>query len=88
LTTRLLAHAGFDARHAIEFWKDRRNAPEAAACSPTSSENREAAVDTRMRRITGEYHPDNAYRVRRLEEELARWDAEKRIALRRQSSTT
>jgi hypothetical protein len=38
------------------------------------------------RKIMGDQHPDSVYRVRRLKDELARWETERQAALARRAA--
>ncbi|KAF9238523.1 hypothetical protein BU15DRAFT_47588 [Melanogaster broomeanus] len=76
VSTRLLAHAGFDARKAVTFWKDRQTTPGSAECS--SLVNGQIVL---ARQIMGASHPVNELRIEKLKSELVRWELEKRVAL-------
>ncbi|KAF8442289.1 peptidase family M48-domain-containing protein [Boletus edulis BED1] len=83
VSARLLAHAGFDARKAVEFWESRQDTPQSANCScakPSEPDTRHAA-----RPIMGASHPVNEVRIERLKSELVRWELEKRVAVQRRA---
>jgi Zn-dependent protease with chaperone function len=78
---RLLAHAGFDARHAVSFWEKRQ-------VSTMTPEKLEAKVSignnsSIVRQIMGSGHPVDEVRVESLKSELARWETERQAVLRR-----
>jgi hypothetical protein len=75
-STRLLAHAGFDARSAVQFWEDRS----ASECSTPYSDQVEAS-NTLVRRIMGSSHPVNELRVESLKSELQRWESIRRTVI-------
>jgi hypothetical protein len=72
ICSRLLAHAGFDARDAVKFWESRSGA-EAAECARhgTDQEHPDGHV---ARRIMGETHPVSELRINSLKKELERWE--------------
>lgn len=82
---RLLAHAGFDPRHAVRFWEGRQDAEQAGEC--TAQPRKE---DSRPMRWSGSSHPMNEVRLARLKEELERWEAirqKERIRSQEQSNS-
>ena len=79
---RLLAHAGYDARKTIEFWEQRRDLAQ-SECTPIRSEQETHRKLSLVMRIMGETHPLNEERVTRLKGELARWDRERKKALKK-----
>ncbi|KAL6307455.1 peptidase family M48-domain-containing protein, partial [Sparassis latifolia] len=89
VSARLLAHAGFDPRHAVRFWEDRQETPKNAECSPAMAERwymPDDPVDPVIpRHWRGATHPIHTVRVQRLKQELARWEKarEKARAARR-----
>ncbi|KAH9917033.1 peptidase family M48-domain-containing protein [Fomitopsis serialis] len=78
VSARLLAHAGFDPRHAIHFWEGRNETPKTAECTPGLAEEMQRAEETSLlylpRRWIGSSHPINLVRVQRLRDELDRWE--------------
>ncbi|KAH9935259.1 peptidase family M48-domain-containing protein [Amylocystis lapponica] len=83
VSARLLAHAGFDPRHAVHFWEGRTDTPQTAECSPALAQERFRNEDPALqRRWMGETHPLNTERVERLKAELVRWENARRDALR------
>jgi hypothetical protein len=92
LDDRLLALAGWDARNAVDFWESRVNAP-------LSQEMRQHAVQTQLPGVLpgalwvsqdggvhSSSHPVDELRVRKLREELERWEAERKVALQKRAS--
>ena len=81
---RLLAHAGFDPRHAVRFWENRAESAPDGECAHAPKED----VDERgpIRKLLphrwsgSSYHPLNIERVRKLKQELERWEAARRRA--------
>ena len=84
LLRRLLAHAGYDAREAVEFWQERSGSP--TECSHADSIDGAQQPDTLARRIMGSGHPMNEVRVDRLKAELVRWETERRAFLDKQKN--
>jgi hypothetical protein len=84
VSARLLAHAGFDARKAVEFWEGRQDVPKSARCSSASTD---ASPDTwnPARRIMGASHPVHEVRIEKLKSELVRWELEKRVTVQRRA---
>lgn len=82
---RLLAHAGFDPRSAVQFWEDRvddRQASECVASAAFDPEHRgEPSQSTFALRIMGSGHPVNQDRVQNLRKELDRWRTERERVL-------
>lgn len=79
---RLLAHAGYDARKAVTFWKHRSNS--ARECSSAErTERQELPSSSFVHKITGSKHPVNEVRVNSLKGELMRWETERRAELLR-----
>ncbi|KAF8149908.1 hypothetical protein B0H34DRAFT_667077 [Crassisporium funariophilum] len=78
VSARLLAHAGFDARDAVEFWETRSGAQGDCAMhgQPLTSHGQVKIA----RRIMGDSHPVSELRVICLKEELSRWESERRKA--------
>ncbi|CCM01381.1 uncharacterized protein FIBRA_03431 [Fibroporia radiculosa] len=75
VSARLLAHAGFDPRHAVRFWESRHETADMSECSTATHE------ESLPRRWTGSGHPVNKIRVQKLKEELDRWEVAKQKAL-------
>lgn len=85
VSARLLAHAGFDARKAVEFWERREDTPKSAKCSSAQCADAPAADWNPSRRIMGTSHPVHEVRIEKLKSELVRWELEKRVAVRRRA---
>ncbi|KAF9488981.1 hypothetical protein BDN71DRAFT_371959 [Pleurotus eryngii] len=85
VSARLLAHAGFDARHAVRFWEKRSEFGKSECGHADKDKVELSSASTRMlpRQIMGSSHPMNQVRVERLRSELDRWEAERRAALRK-----
>jgi len=87
VSVRLLAHAGFDARKAVQFWIDRQATPQTAEC--TVSRAKVLNSDPNLARgIMGSTHPMNEMRVDKLKDELFRWELERRVAVSRIQAAT
>lgn len=70
--TRILAHAGYDARKAVRFWETRGDA-EASECSPPrTGTTLDASV--LAKRMSSTTHPGDGERVARLQAELDNWE--------------
>ncbi|KZT73703.1 hypothetical protein DAEQUDRAFT_721773 [Daedalea quercina L-15889] len=84
VSARLLAHAGFDPRHAIYFWEGRGETPKTAECTPGRAEERQREEDSALlalpRRWISSSHPMNVVRVQKLRQELDRWEEARRKA--------
>lgn len=80
--SRILAHAGFDARETIRFWESRKQA-EVSECSPQRAEENIVQSHSLVRRIMGAAHPVHEARVIRLKMELHRWETERMKVLRK-----
>lgn len=86
---RLLAHAGFDPRHAVQFWEGRAATPQTAECTPGHAEEVrcEEESDTVLmvlpRRWVSSSHPLNTVRVQTLRQELVRWEEARLLARER-----
>lgn len=84
LPFRLLAHAGFDPRHAVRFWETRSESAPNGECAHAPKEEVDERGPIRKllpHRWTGSsYHPLNIERVRKLKKELKRWEAARRRA--------
>ncbi|KAI0064769.1 hypothetical protein BV25DRAFT_1898392 [Artomyces pyxidatus] len=80
VSARLLAHAGFDPRRAIEFWENRADTPTTAECSPGTAFSQEERKKYALK-IMGAGHPINEVRVEKLREELQRWQRERERVL-------
>jgi hypothetical protein len=82
--SRLLAHAGFDARHAVRFWESRQETERTAECTPGRASNiierREWERTSLPMRWMGSSHPMSVVRVARLKEELRRWEIQRDAA--------
>jgi hypothetical protein len=83
---RLLAHAGFDSRKAVQFWENRAEGFQASECVASAAfdraENRESKSQRAFTlRIAGSGHPVNEVRVEKLREELGRWRTERERVL-------
>ncbi|KAF7797095.1 hypothetical protein EIP86_008287 [Pleurotus ostreatoroseus] len=74
---RLLAHAGFDARHAVRFWSGRAESERTAECTPARAGEAAARAETSPMRWVGSSHPLNVVRSERLRQELGRWEEER-----------
>ena len=89
VSARLLAHAGFDARRAVEFWETRQNAPKSSKCCPAKCPDTDGPPGSDSwnpaRRIMGSSHPVNEVRIEKLKSELVRWELEKRVAVQRRA---
>lgn len=85
VSARLLAHAGFDARKAVEFWESRQDAPTAARCSSAQCSDAHPDTSNPARRIMSASHPVHEVRIERLKSELVRWELEKRVAVQRRA---
>lgn len=80
----MLAHAGFDARDAVQFWEDQNTNAKIAEGSQTMSHEMAAKENQPLHRaIMGINHPVNEVRIEKLKGELVRWEMEKRSALDR-----
>ena len=79
MPSRLLAHAGFDAREAVKFWEVRSSAILERA-RPGHSVTRDVS-EAVIRRIMSSSHPVSETRVDRLKSELARWEAARQSTL-------
>ncbi|EMD33520.1 hypothetical protein CERSUDRAFT_118092 [Gelatoporia subvermispora B] len=81
VSARLLAHAGFDPRHAVHFWEERsgRELARTMECSPAKAERilNEPESTSLVRRWMGETHPMSYTRVQQLKRELERWERER-----------
>jgi len=81
VSARLLAHAGFDARKAVDFWENRSADSE---CSIADKPHTQSLISESLtHKIMGSGHPVNEVRVNRLKGELVRWETERRAALAR-----
>jgi hypothetical protein len=78
---RLLAHAGFDPRRAVQFWEDRAEVFQGSECVASAAFDREHRENQSERaftlKIAGSGHPVNEVRVEKLREELGRWRTER-----------
>ncbi|KAA1467529.1 hypothetical protein DENSPDRAFT_769340 [Dentipellis sp. KUC8613] len=83
VSARLLAHAGFDPRNAVQFWEQRRHADAAstAECTPGNAAEKYRKVDGLAMRIMGNDHPVDEVRVEKLRGELQRWRDERERAV-------
>lgn len=89
MSFRLLAYSGFDARAAIEFWEKRESCAEngspKALQSPStkSGAEEEKANWFSMATTAGSMnsHPLGEERVKRLKDELNKWEKERRVYL-------
>jgi len=84
--TRLLAHAGFDPRRAVQFWEDRAEVFQGSECVASAAFDREHHESQSQQRafalkIAGSGHPVNEVRVEKLREELGRWRTERERVL-------
>ncbi|KIL67603.1 hypothetical protein M378DRAFT_73403 [Amanita muscaria Koide BX008] len=77
VSTRLLAHAGFDAREALKFWEDRSQ----VECSPTRDSQGQLIFG-----IRGDSHPLNETRITKIKEELERWEKSRLVTLAQRHS--
>jgi len=84
VSARLLAHAGFDPRHALRFWEERGDTEQTAECTPSTARSK-AVHDVQMRWM-GSAHPLNEVRVGKLREEFERWEKERTKARKRLDS--
>jgi hypothetical protein len=78
----LLAHAGFDPRHAIRFWESRHEPSERTAeCTPRRASEAIAhekwEKEAMPMRWMGSTHPYNVVRVDKLKDELRRWETKR-----------
>ncbi|OCH94358.1 hypothetical protein OBBRIDRAFT_789265 [Obba rivulosa] len=84
VSARLLAHAGFDPRHAVHFWEERsgRELARTIECTPATAERWLSEPDSAqlVRRWMGETHPMSVTRVEQLKRELERWERERMAA--------
>ncbi|KAH9917032.1 peptidase family M48-domain-containing protein [Fomitopsis serialis] len=84
VSARLLAHAGFDPRHAVRFWENRSESAHNAECAHAPKdevvEERTGIGKVLPHRWAGSAHPLNVERVRKLKQELERWEEERRRA--------
>ncbi|KAH8099924.1 hypothetical protein BXZ70DRAFT_192706 [Cristinia sonorae] len=78
VSARLLAHAGFDPRHALRFWENRGETESTAECTPSTAKAKTQG-DFQMRWM-GSAHPLNEVRVSKLREEFERWETERQKA--------
>ena len=87
MNNRLLAHAGFDPRHAVRFWEGRQECERTAECSPKKAvqkaEDQEWLKESTPMRWVGSSHPINIVRTDRLKEELQRWEEQREKTRRR-----
>jgi len=88
VSARLLAHAGFDSRKAVQFWEDRAEAYHGSECVASAAfdrEHRETRENESQRtftlKIVGSGHPMNEVRVEKLRGELDRWRSERERVL-------
>lgn len=83
---RLLAHAGFDPRHAVRFWEERQETERTAECTPARASqhavNEKWESESLPMRWMGSTHPMNVVRVESLKEELRRWERQRQAAKR------
>lgn len=78
--SRLLAHAGFDPRHAVQFWEERGNTEQNAECAPsTAKELFESHGNSIPLKWIGNSHPISIDRVAKLKEELVTWEARREV---------
>jgi hypothetical protein len=88
LVIRLLAHAGFDPRKAVQFWEVRAEDSQVSECIASAAFDREHDKNqSQLQRnftlkIVGSGHPVNEVRVEKLREELDRWRTERERVLR------
>ncbi|KAI0784254.1 peptidase family M48-domain-containing protein [Abortiporus biennis] len=88
VSARLLAHAGFDPRHAVQFWEERGETERTAECSPatakeTFKDHEEVQEDTsKPMRWIGSTHPLSVVRIAKLKEELVRWEKQRAKAIK------
>ena len=84
--TRLLAHAGFDARHAVRFWEGRQECERTAECSPKRAvevaQTEEWVRESSPMRWMGATHPMNVIRTKQLKQELERWEKKREETIR------
>lgn len=77
-----MAHAGFDAREALKFWETR--AGTMSECAKSDSVDPSSRHNAKLvQRIMGKTHPVHELRVKRLREELARWETERQAVMAR-----
>ncbi|KAI9455992.1 hypothetical protein F5148DRAFT_1324483 [Russula earlei] len=87
VSARLLAHAGFDPRRAVQFWEGRAEVSQVSECVASAGSDREQHREDQPQqsaftlRIVGSAHPMNEVRVEKLREELDRWRTERERAL-------
>jgi len=91
---RLLAHAGFDPRRAVQFWEDRVGVSQLSECVASSAsfdrdrDESDKGRQSQLQRafasgIVGTGHPVNEVRVEKLREEIYRWRTERERVLAR-----
>ncbi|TFY62089.1 hypothetical protein EVJ58_g4084 [Rhodofomes roseus] len=84
VSARLLAHAGFDPQHAVRFWENRSESAQNADCAHAPKDEviqeRTGIGKHLPHPWAGSTHPLNVERVRKLKQELERWDEERRRA--------
>ena len=84
---RLLAHAGFDPRRAVQFWEDRADVSQVSECVASAAFDRKHDTSQSQSQrpftlmIVGSGHPVNEVRVDKLREELHRWRSERERVL-------
>jgi hypothetical protein len=83
---RLLAHAGFDARKAVQFWENRQENTQTRECSASCANLPASSNPNLARRIMGSTHPMNEMRISKLKDELVRWELERRVAVSRRDA--
>jgi Zn-dependent protease with chaperone function len=87
VSARLLAHAGFDPRRAVQFWVNRAEVMQGSECVASAAFDRETHRETQSQqrtfalKIVGSGHPVNEDRVEKLREELDRWRTERERVL-------
>ncbi|TFY83295.1 hypothetical protein EWM64_g725 [Hericium alpestre] len=79
VSARLLAHAGFDARRAVDFW-ERKHSVDSELMECTPSTPRRTHSDSLAMRLVGSGHPVQDLRMQKLREELNRWREERTAA--------
>ena len=83
ITHRLLAHAGFDPRHALRFWEERGETEQTAECTPSTAKKQALQANSGYQmRWVGSAHPLSEVRIAKLREEFERWEKERNKALK------
>lgn len=81
---RILAHAGFDARSAVEFWETR---PE-NECARLGNSKSDEDTGHLQRNLSSPRHPMSESRTKILRDELQRWETERKKAVAKRTSVS